>query len=130
MLVLFVLLIGLSFAQRPDSSSLCDYYAGNLYGEKTDVTQARLIQNIVSLAFAGPSNAQNAGSELTGILNPGNFEGQYIDLQSWFNGSKDSTNLNNAPVGINWLDGGGTKPLLDFLDGITQTVAIPNSTNQ
>ena len=130
MLVLLALLFGLSLAQRPSNSSLCDYYAGDLYGQSTEATQAKLIKSIVSLAFAGPANMPDVRPEVTGILNPGKFNGQYIDLQGWFNGSKDSTNLNNAPVGIDWLDGGGRQPLSDFLTGKTQNVVISNSTNE
>jgi len=132
MLALWALLFGLSLAQRPNNSSLCDYYAGKLYGDSNDVTQAKLIKSIVSLAFAGPGpgKVKDVGPDLTGILNPGSFRGQYIDLQGWFNGSKDSTNLNNAPVGIDWLDGGGKKPLFDFLTGANQGVVISNTTNQ
>ena len=130
MLIALALSFGLSLAQRPNNSSLCDYYAGSLYVESNETTQARLIKNVVSLAFAGPTNIRDVGPELTGILNPGSFDGQYIDLQGWFNGSKDSTNLNNAPVGVDWLDGGGKKPLTDFLTGVTQNVVISNTTNE
>jgi len=130
MLVLLALLFGLSLAQRPNNSSLCDYYAGELYRESNETTQAKLIRSIVSLAFAGPANNQDVRPDLTGILNPGKFNGQYINLQGWFDGTKDSTNLNNAPVGVDWLDGGSKKPLHDFLNGATQSVAISNTTNE
>ena len=126
----FAFLFGLSLAQRPDNSSLCDYYAENLYGDNSNVSQGKLIRGIVSLAFGGPSGLKNDSEDLTGILNPGTFQNLPVDLQPWFNGSKDSTNLNNAPVGINWLDGGGIKPLSDFLTGVTDTVVISNSTNE
>lgn len=128
-ILLFAFLCGLSRAQRPDDATLCDYYAENLYGDKSNASQAKLVRSIVSLAFGGPEGLQNVSEELTGILHPGNFEGISVDLQPWFNGSIDSTNLNNAPVGINWLDQ-GTQPLSDFLTGSTDTVQINNSTNQ
>jgi hypothetical protein len=132
MLVVFVVafLFGLIRAQRPDNASLCDYYAENLYGDKSNASQAKLIKSIVSLAFGGPGKLDNVSEELTGVLNPGNFDNGPIDLQSWFNGSKATTNLNNAPVGIDWLDGGGTKPLSDFLTGVTKDVIISNTTNE
>ena len=88
------------------------------------------MQGIVALAFAGGANLPNVSSNLTGILNPGTFQGNHVDLQPWFNGSIDSTNLNNQPVGIDWLDGGGVQPLHDFLSGVTPNVTIGNSTNE
>lgn len=133
MLVLlpFAFLFGLSQAQRPDNASLCDYYAGSLYGDSGNASQAKLIKSIVSLAFGGPSGLQNVtDSALTGILNPGTFDNNPIDLLPWFNGSKDSTNLNNAPIATNWLDGGGIKPLSDFLTGATPDLVLNNATNE
>jgi len=130
MLFVLAFLLGLSLAQRPSNLPLCDYYAETQYGSNTNDTQAKLITGIVSLAFGGPFNLPNVSTELTGILNPGKFSDQSVDLQPYFNGSIDSTNLNNAPVGINWLDGGGTQPLSDFLTGKTPQVVINNSTNQ
>src|SRR5437870_2818093 len=108
MLVVFIVafLFGLIRAQRPDNASLCDYYAERRYGDSSNSSQAKLIKSIISLAFGGPGKLDNVSEDLTGILNPGTFENGPIDLQPWFNGSKDSTNLNNAPVGIDWLDGG------------------------
>lgn len=128
--LLFALLFSLSLAQRPSNSSLCDYYAGKLYGESNDTTQDALIYSIVSLAFGGPGNLSGVSQNLTGILNPGFFNGLGVNLIPWFDGSIDSTNLNNAPVGINWMDGGGIKPLSDYVEGVTSSVLITNNTNQ
>jgi len=41
-----------------------------------------------------------------------------------------TTNLNNQPVGINWLDGGAQAPLMAFLNGSASGVVISNTTNQ
>ena len=41
-----------------------------------------------------------------------------------------TTNLNNQPVGINWLDGGAQAPLMAFLNGSASDVVISNTTNQ
>jgi hypothetical protein len=128
----FAFLFGLSLAQRPENASLCDYYAEQLYGSNgPNASQAKLVTSIVSLAFGGPpSSFRNIPDGLTGIMNAGTFQNAPIDLQPWFNGSKASTNLNNAPIGINWMDGGGTQPLSDFLIGVTDTVVINNQTNE
>lgn len=124
-------------AQRPSNASLCDYYAISLYGSNTTATQFQLVQSILALAFAGAggSGLTNVSSDLTGIFNPGtvvNPSGVKIgvDLQPWFNGSIDSTNLNNQPVAINWFDAGGKTPLTAFLSGQTPNIVMPNSTNE
>jgi hypothetical protein len=130
--ILLLLFFGMGgLAQRPENASVCDYYAETLFGDSTNTTQAQLIESILALAFSGPfPNAKNISSDLTGIFNPGSFNGLPVDLRPWFNGTKASTNLNNAPVGIDWLDGGGVQPLQDFLTGKTDTVVITNTTNQ
>jgi hypothetical protein len=121
---------GASLAQRPSNASVCDYYAQNLYGTNSSDTQHKLIQHIVALAFEGGTGLSNVSSALTGILQPGNFSGVDVDLRQYFNGSRASTNVNNAPIGINWLDEGGTQPLSAFLTGQTDTVVLTNTTNQ
>jgi hypothetical protein len=123
-------ILGRSYAQRPSNASICDYYATMRYGGNTSVTQLHLVQGIVGLAFGGAMNLTDVTSDLTGILNPGSFNGQDIDLRPWFNGSKASSNLNNEPIGIDWLDGGGLDPLYLFLSGQTSSIDITNTTNQ
>jgi hypothetical protein len=125
-----LLLLGVSSAQRPSNATICDYYAIENYGANTTATQYRLMQSILALAFGGAGPLPNVASTITGIFNPGSFDGTPVDLQPWFNGSKESTNLNDQAVGINWLDGGGTAPLFSFLKGETQNLTFPNGTNE
>jgi hypothetical protein len=98
MLVVLAILFGVSLAQRPTNASTCDYYAQSLYGANTTATQFQLVQGIVALAFGGGFNLSNVSSDITGILNPGTFQNLTVDLRPWFNGSIDSTNLNNQPT--------------------------------
>ncbi len=124
-----------ALAQRPSNASLCDYYATSLYGANTTDTQFTLIQSILALAFAGGSGLANVSTDLTGIFNPGSVVNPSgitipVDLQPWFNGSIDSTNLNDQPIGINWLDGGGKAPLQAFLTGQTSSIVMSNTTNE
>ena len=131
MLLVIALLLGKSLAQRPSNASTCDYYAQSLYGANNSQTQYQLVQHIVALAFGGaPSSDTNISSNITGILNPGNFQGLRVDLSPWFNGVIDSTNLNNQAVGINWLDDGGLGPLHSYLNGSMPNVILTNTTNQ
>ncbi|KAJ3496363.1 hypothetical protein NLG97_g2719 [Lecanicillium saksenae] len=117
-------------AQRPSSQSICDYYATKRYGANNITTQQLLMQSIVSLAYAGGSELSNALSGSAGIFNHGQFKGQDVFLRPWFDGSKPTTNLNDQPVGVDWLDGGGTQPLIDFITGKASAVALTNQTNQ
>jgi hypothetical protein len=124
-----LLLFGVSSAQR-GNASICDYYAISNYGANSTATQYKLIQSILGLAFAGAGTLPNVSSNITGIFNPGSFEGTPVDLRPWFNASKDSTNLNDQAVAINWLDGGGTTPIYAFLTGATGNITFPNGTNE
>ncbi|RAR13447.1 hypothetical protein DDE83_003178 [Stemphylium lycopersici] len=118
------------YAQRPFEASVCDHYAQKLYGANNSNTQLRFVQNVVSLAFEGGSSLDNVSSEATGILRPGTFKDMDVDLLGYFNGSKSSTNVNNAPIGINWLDQGGTDPLATFLAGNAEGLDLEEGSNQ
>ena len=90
LLAWLVLLLGVgnvAYAQRPSSLSICDYYAQNRYGGNNATTQFRLMQSIVALAFGGGRGVVGTDPDSTGILNPGNFEGQDVNLRSWFDGT-------------------------------------------
>ena len=123
-------LFGTAAAQRPSNISLCDYYAEELYDASNNDTQFQLVQDIVALAFGGPPNSSSAYSNITGILNPGIFQNQKVNLRPWFNGSITSSNLNNAPAAINWLDGGGLEPLHRYLNGDAHNLNFTISSNQ
>lgn len=132
MLFLYFVLFAITLAERPGSISICDYYTQAEYGSATEENQLKLMQGIVALAFAGPKSipTKNASKELTGILNPGIQDGHRVDLIPFFNGTLASTNLNNQPVGINWLDDGSLAPLSDYLSGKTKSVVLANSSNE
>ena len=125
-----IFLLRLGYAQRPNSASVCDYYAQARFGANTSATQLKWIQSVVTLAFEGGTTLNNVTSELTGILRPGKINDAAIDLHQYFNGSRASTNVRNSPVSINWLDQGGTTPLADFLGGKTETLVFANTSNQ
>jgi hypothetical protein len=130
LLPLSSLFIWAARAQRSDTTTPCDYYAQLRYGSNTNITQFRLIEGIVTMAFGGPFDiTTNISSDLTGIWNPGNFQGVNVYLRPWFDGSRETSNFNNAPVAINWLDG-GLVPLRDFLDGSTLDVQLNRTSNQ
>jgi len=131
MWLILALLLLPAIGQRADNETLCDYYATQLYGANTTTNQYKLLQSIFALAFAGGSVLLNASNELTGIFNPGTFGGVPVDLLPWFNGSIQTTNLNNNAVAINWLDGGQTKDVFTlFLTGQTSSIQFNNETNE
>ena len=77
----------MAHSQRPSDASICDYYANQRYGANNVSTQYRIMESIVGLAFGGGGSIPGVSNESTGILNPGTFEGQAVDLRSWFDGS-------------------------------------------
>lgn len=90
--VLLVLWIGSEVnAQRPSNLSICDYYAESRYGANNVTTQFRLMQSIVALAFGGGRGVDGTEPDSTGILNPGRFDGQDVNLRSWFDGTSTVT---------------------------------------
>lgn len=125
-----LLLLGVSFAQRPTNATICDYYAVVNYGNNSTDTQYKLIESILALGFGGAGPLSNVSSDITGIFNQGSFQGTPVDLQPWFNGTKQSTNLNNQSVSIDWLDGGGTQPLYNFLSGSTSNLTFTSGSNE
>ncbi|KAF5125184.1 hypothetical protein E5D57_009870 [Metarhizium anisopliae] len=130
-IALLTLLLGRGIlADRPNDQSICDYYASQRYGASNSTTQLRLMQGIVAYAYAGGNTLPNPATNSTGIFNPGQFNGYNVYLRPWFDGSKATTNLNNQAVGVDWLDGGGTEPLIAFLNGSTKSADIKNGTNQ
>lgn len=134
LIYLYAVFFGVAMAQRPSSSSICDYYTQVKYGSASEANQLKMIQGIVSLAFGGPATASiksdSVPDGLTGILNPGVHNGVAVNLLGFFNGTVASTNLNNQAVGINWLDDGGVQPLVDFMSGKTDTVVLTSTTNE
>ncbi|KAM4065792.1 hypothetical protein HRG_011588 [Hirsutella rhossiliensis] len=130
LLPLLLLLGSQVLAERPSDQSICDYYASQRFGGNNSTTQLRLMQGIVAYAYAGGSTVPFAEENSTGIFNPGRFNDRDVFLRPWFNGSKATTNLNDHAVGVDWLDGGGTAPLIAFLNGSTATAEIKSGTNQ
>lgn len=119
-----------AMAQRPPTASVCDYYAMQLFGANTTEGQRGWIRRVVLTGFEGGTPLGNVSTGLTGIMRPGSFDNVNIDLMQYFNGSRASTNVNNSPIGINWLDQGGLAPLTKYLSDPSQDFVLANSSNQ
>ncbi|OAA61331.1 hypothetical protein ISF_05410 [Cordyceps fumosorosea ARSEF 2679] len=120
-------------AGRPDGTPICDYYAKENYGENNKTTQLKLMTKIVALAYAGGDELLKAGGENkndSGIFGSGSYKGEAIFLGWHFDGSHKTSAFNGNAAAMNWTDGGGMKPLRDFLDNKTATAEIAKGTNQ
>ncbi|PNS19434.1 hypothetical protein CAC42_7278 [Sphaceloma murrayae] len=103
-------LAALATAQRPENTSICDYYTTALFGANTGANQYALVSAVVNRAGVGNMTST---PPVTGIANPGMFNGQMINLGVYFTGALNSTNRGGSSgVSVNFLDDGGPEPLL------------------
>jgi len=101
-------------AQRPNGTSICDYYTTALLKENTAANQETLLTLVVNTAVIGNYTKPNVGIAVPGILNPkASFNGTAVNLVPYFTGALASSNRGgSAGVSINFLDGGAATPLL------------------
>lgn len=96
-----------------------DTYAASFYGSPNAQAEYQLVVLLVKTAlvgnFTGPGTNHSylPGStvKVTGILNPGLYNGAPVNLRPYFDGtlvsSTSGTGNATLPVATNWLDGGG-----------------------
>ena len=92
--------IGAAVAQRPEGTSICDYYTTALLKENNATTQYTLLTLLVNTAVIGNYTKPNVGIKVDGILAPGEF-----------NVGLASTDRDDKAVAVNFLDDGGAVPL-------------------
>lgn len=103
----------LASAQRPNDTSICDYYAKALLKESNATTQQTLLTLVVNTAVIGNYTMPNVGIKVPGILAPGMVNGTAVNLLPYFSGGLKSTNQGGSSgVSVNFLDGGGAAPLM------------------
>lgn len=105
-------LLGLTVAQRPADVSICDYYTTALLKQNTPANQYTLTTLLVNTAVIGNYTQPNVGVKVPGILAAGTYNGVAVNLLPYFNGCLESSNVNDQPASVNWLDGGGAAPLM------------------
>ncbi|KAI1747907.1 hypothetical protein F4782DRAFT_394537 [Xylaria castorea] len=99
-------------AQRPDSTSICDYYTTLLLKDNTADNQATLLTLVVNTVVIGNYTLPNVGIQVPGILAPGKYNGTDVNLLPYFTGDLASSNRGGAHgVSVNFLDDGGAEPL-------------------
>jgi len=103
----------LTSAQRPNGTSICDYYATALLNENNATNQMTLLTLIVNTAVIGNYTQPNVGISVPGILKPGMYNDTTVSLAPYFDGSLASSNRGgDHGVSVNFLDDGVASPLL------------------
>ena len=105
--------ITLARAQRPANTPICDYYTTAVLKNNTAANQYLLLTVLVNTVVIGNYSACAVGGGLPGILAPANYGGEQVNLLPYFNGCLESTNVDNMPSSVNFLDGGGAVPLMN-----------------
>ena len=109
-------------AQRPSNVPICDFYTQALFKDNTDANQLKLLTKLVNTVVIGNYTAGTT-VPVPGILAPGQFNGQDVNLLGFFDGTRGpTTNVNGvATAGINFLDDGGAEPLKQDKPANTQS---------
>jgi hypothetical protein len=102
----------LSTASLAQDMPLCDKYTTALFKENTEANQLALLTALVNTVVIGNYSATVTGTAVPGILAPADYMGQKINFLGNFDGSLATSNVNNVPSKVNFLDGGGAAPLL------------------
>ncbi|KAH9844973.1 hypothetical protein Tdes44962_MAKER06958 [Teratosphaeria destructans] len=100
---------GLAVAQRPTNTSICDYYTTALFTDNTAKNQYALLTALVNRAGTGN---QTTDTKVNGIVVPGEYNGSAVNLLPYFDAELKSTNRNNMPACVNFVDGGSNQETL------------------
>lgn len=99
----------------PTKLSICNTYTSLILGSSNPSNQHLLMTLFVNTALVGNYTTPNTGVAVNGIMWPGAWKGEPVDLMPWFNG--DLASSNPCPddcgqgVSVNWLDSGGPEAL-------------------
>jgi len=100
-------------AQRPEGTSICDYYTTALLKENNATNQQTLLTLVVNTAAIGNYTQPNVGIAVPGLLAPGTGDYEGVNLLPYFTGALASTNNGGSSgISVNFLDAGGAKPLM------------------
>lgn len=122
--LLFMSLIGLTSAQAPSGTSICDFYAAKQTTSNGTEGQRIWIESFVANVFGGNSSVFGKIS-VPGVLSAGTFNGKEIRLAKYFDGTRYSTQSKQGqPQAVNWMDDGGAITLA------SGRIANSNTSNQ
>jgi hypothetical protein len=103
---------------------MCDKYTTQILGSNEPTNQRLLMSLFVNTALVGNYTTPNVGIAVNGIMWPGSWKGEPVDLMPWFNGELASSNPCpddcGQGVSVNWLDGGGPAALRQNLTSFVQ----------
>ncbi|KAJ4399623.1 hypothetical protein N0V91_009275 [Didymella pomorum] len=95
--------------------SICDTYSTSVLGSASPKNQHLLMTLFVNTALVGNYTTPNTGVAVNGIMWPGEWKDEAVDLMPWFNGALASSNPCPEDCGqgvsVNWLDSGGPDAL-------------------
>ncbi|EPS44041.1 hypothetical protein H072_1925 [Dactylellina haptotyla CBS 200.50] len=74
-----------------------------LYTATTQSSQSTFLKTILDVAFQGNFSVYTHPINM-GILSPGSYKGEYVDLSPFFTGEYKSANVGGYPASINFLD--------------------------
>ncbi|KAF2970811.1 hypothetical protein GQX73_g2816 [Xylaria multiplex] len=115
------LVANIARAQRPDDTSICNYYTTALLEDNTAENQATLLTLVVNTVVIGNYTEPNVGVKVPGILAPGQYDGTDVNLLPYFTGEFASSNRGgDQGVSVNFLDDGGAEPLKNNKPSNTQ----------
>ncbi|KAK6340647.1 hypothetical protein TWF696_008971 [Orbilia brochopaga] len=89
-------------------NTLCATYASKLF-QPTDRTahihaQAAFVKTILDVAFLGNYSVYTHPADM-GLLRSGRYNNHPVDVLPFFNGAYTSSNRDNSPAAVNFLDG-------------------------
>lgn len=108
-----LLLVAVAQAQRPNTTSICDYYANKVAGNNTAATQYLLMTLILNTAFLGNYSTYSSGVAVNGVATAGEYKGTPVNDLPFFDAGYASANDFKTPHGVakSFLDDGGPVPL-------------------
>ncbi|KAF1972087.1 hypothetical protein BU23DRAFT_581093 [Bimuria novae-zelandiae CBS 107.79] len=105
-------LAGTLAAAAAQNMSLCDKYTTALLKDNNATNQYTLLTLLVNTVVIGNYTQPNK-NRVPGILAPGEYMGEQVNLLPYFNGELKSSNRGGSSgVSINFLDDGGAAPLM------------------
>lgn len=106
------LLASTSCLVAAQNMSICDKYTTALLKDNNSTNQYTLLTLLVNTVVIGNYTKPNMNA-VPGILAPGEFMGEKVNLLPYFNGELASSNRGGSSgVSVNFLDDGGAAPLM------------------
>ena len=105
-----VVTASVSTQERPENTTICDYYAEKTVGANTAENERLLMHLVLANALIGPYSKYSTIKvpSFVGSLTPTTFAGDYVDLNGYFNGGFASTNSGGSQgISVDFFDDGG-----------------------